>query len=111
MGKKCLTIIGTEGKAKLEKAAIKGVNKTLAEAVNHAKANHPGWESRSGEAEQSIKVLRAAEVGSKNEISGLWGSSGVYYMRFLEHLHGSALRQAGDDVYRRLRRNIKEALK
>ena len=70
-----------------------------------------GWESRSGKAEQSIKVLQAAEVDSKKVVSGLWGSTGIYYMRFLEHEHGSALRTAGDDVYKGLKRNIKEALK
>ena len=98
-------------KKKLEKAAIKGVNRTLKEAVQQAKGNHPGWSNRSGKAEQSIKVLQAAEVDSKNEVSGLWGSTGVFYMRFLEHMRGSALRQAGDDVYKRLGKNIRAELK
>ena len=102
---------GDAHKKRLIKAAKKGIDKTLKEAATHARANHPGWESRSGKAEQSIKVLQAAEVDSKKTVSGLWGSTGVYYMRFLEHEHGSALRTAGDDVYKRLKKNIKEALK
>lgn len=102
---------GDAHKKRLIKAAKKGIDKTLKEAATHARANHPGWESRSGKAEQSIKVLQAAEVDSKKVVSGLWGSTGIYYMRFLEHEHGSALRTAGDDVYKGLKRNIKEALK
>ena len=97
-------------KKKLEKAAVKGVNRTLKEAVQQAKGHHPGWKSQSGDAEKSIKVLKSAEVDG-NEVSGLWGSEGVFYMRFLEHMRGSALRQAGDDVYKRLGKNIREALK
>ena len=76
---------GDAHKKRLIKAAKKGIDKTLKEAATHARANHPGWESRSGKAEQSIKVLQAAEVDSKKVVSGLWGSTGVYYMRFLEH--------------------------
>lgn len=102
---------GEDHKKRLVKAAKKGINRTLKEAATHAKANHPGWSNRSGKAEQSIKVLKSAGVDSKKIVSGLWGSTGVYYMRFLEHEHGSALRTAGDDVYKRLKKNIKEALK
>ena len=102
---------GAEHKKRLIKASIKGVNRTMEQAAKHARANHPGWKSQSGDAEKSIKVVKSAEVDSKNEVSGLWGSTGVFYMRFLEHSKGSALRQAGDDVYKRLGRNIKESLK
>ena len=93
---------GAEHKKRLIKASIKGVNRTMEQAAKHARANHPGWKSQSGDAEKSIKVVKSAEVDSKNEVSGLWGSTGVFYMRFLEHSKGSALRQAGDDVYKRL---------
>ena len=101
---------GAAHKKKLTKAAIKGVNRTLKEAVQQAKENHPGWSNRSGKAEQSIKVVKSAEVDSKNEVSGLWGSTEIFYMRWLEHTKGSALRQAGDDIYKRLGKNIKAHL-
>ena len=102
---------GDAHKKRLINAAKKGINTTMKEAVQQAKGNHPGWKSQSGDAEKSIKVVKSASVDSKNEVSGLWGSTGVFYMRFLEHAKGSALRQAGDDVYKRLTGNIKEALK
>ena len=106
-----LTWNGEAHKKKLMKAARRGIDKTMKEAVASAKGDHPGWESRSGKAEKSIAIVERAKVTGKAEVSGAWGSRGVFYMRFLEHLKGSALRNAGDATYSNLKRHIRDGLK
>ena len=97
-------------KAKYAVAAQIGIDKTMSEAVIHAKQNHPGWKNVTGTAEGSIRIVQfAAPLG--RAIRGLWGSAGVNYMIWLELKHGSALRRAGDGIYPRLLGHIKEALK
>lgn len=64
-------------KSKVKAAAIKGVNATMAQAVNHAKRNH-GWKNRSGILEGGISIETYAEVYAEG-VRGTWGVFDVVY--------------------------------
>lgn len=68
---------GDELSRRIRKAAIFGVNKTMAEAVEHAKRNHE-WQNRTGILEGSIKITEFA-ARSGDETTGEWGSTDVRY--------------------------------
>ena len=68
---------GTQVSAKMVKAQIFGINKTLAEAVEHAKRNHT-WQNRTGTLEGSISIAEFAHRVGQG-IAGLWGSKDVRY--------------------------------
>ncbi len=110
---------GNKVKRKARRAAKDAINETIAEAVRHAKQNHPGWKNRTGTAEGSIRVIEFAHregnrtVGLWGSIGvdyGLWGSIGVDYMIWLELKHGAALRSAGDATYPKLADHIRRAM-
>ncbi len=68
---------GPQVAAKMVKAQIFGVDKTMSEAVIHAKDNHT-WKNRSSDLEGSISIAeKAHRVG--NGIRGLWGSKDIRY--------------------------------
>jgi hypothetical protein len=64
-------------KAKVRAAAVKGVNVTMAQAVNHAKRNHP-WKNRSGILEGGI-VIQNFAAASNDGVAGTWGVFDVKY--------------------------------
>lgn len=101
---------GDDVKRKVERAARIGIDKTMAQAVVHAKRNHPGWKNRTGLAEGSVRIIQQAERRGSGQIVGVWGSTGVNYVIWLELKQGSFLRSAGDAVYPKLKENIKRAL-
>lgn len=73
------------GKAIVAKAAAASalaIDKTMADCVPDAKANHP-WNNVTGTAEGSIRIAQFAAMHGV-QISGLWGSVGVAYFIFLE---------------------------
>lgn len=86
-------------------AAKAGIDQTMAEAVQSAKSNHPGWQNRTGTAEGSIQ-MRPAEV-SGNVVRGTWGSFDVKYFIHLEMID-STLRRAADNAYPKLQQRIRE---
>jgi hypothetical protein len=97
-------------KAKALAAAKHGVNKTMSEAVQQFKRNHPGWRNVTGLAEGSVDVTQFAKRDARG-VMGQWGSRGVAYMLPLEFLRGSALRNAAGATYPRLKDNIQAAFK
>lgn len=128
---------GNALKEKVRKAAIAGVNKTMSQAVNHAKRNHP-WKNRTGILEGGIAIrnFAAPEGGG---VAGSWGVFDVAYalaqelgavirpvkakalaipqpdgtVRFVKQVTLPArpyLRPAADAWYPRLADNIKKAL-
>lgn len=96
--------------AKVKQAAVIGINETLAACVILAKSSHPGWQNRTGTAEGSIRITSMAAFEGAH-IVGRWGSEGVEYMRYLEYLHGAALRSAADVEYRELQERIRRRVK
>lgn len=54
-----------------------GVNETMAQAIDHAKANH-AWRNRSGTLEGSIRIAEFAEPSGAG-FRGTWGSLDVRY--------------------------------
>lgn len=68
---------GPQVTAKMAKAQMFGVNKTMAEAVEHAKRNHT-WQNRTGTLEGSIAISEYAHRAGKG-IAGTWGSRDVRY--------------------------------
>lgn len=99
---------------RVRNAQIVGVNKTMGEAVIHAKQNHP-WQNRTGILEGSINIASFA-AAQQGAVSGQWGSLDVAYAVWLEL--GTAktaafpfLRPAADATYKNLSRHIREAMK
>ncbi len=100
---------GPKVKLSVLQASIKGVNLTMAEAVIQFKNNHPGWINDTSKAEGSVQILEGAKrVGSA--VQGIWGSTGVNYMIWLELNHGGAMRNAATVTYPNLARNIRSFL-
>lgn len=124
-------------KAKVRAAAIAGVNKTMAQAVNHAKRNHP-WKNRTGILEGGIAIRNFAEPRGGG-VAGSWGVFDVAYalaqelgaiirpvkakalaipqgdgsVRFVKQVTLPArpyLRPAADAWYPQLAKNIKAAM-
>ncbi len=91
---------------KMELTATEAIDDVMAKAVTHAKQNHPGWESESGKAEDSIKVLQPATVKG-NKTIGIWGSLGIPYMLYLEFKRGHALTGAADAMYPQLPKTLR----
>lgn len=100
---------GEAVKRQVIEASMRGVNKTMADCVIEAKSNHPGWKNVTGTAEGSIRIQSFAQEAGR-DVFGLWGSINVVYMKYLEWLHGSALRNAADRCYPRLKRYIRESM-
>jgi HK97 gp10 family phage protein len=98
--------------AKAEAAAAVAIDRTMADCVADAKANHP-WENVTGTLEGSIRVVSFAGLHGL-AIVGTWGSADVMYAIFLE-LGTSRmppypfLRPAADRNYPVLRQYLREA--
>lgn len=101
---------GDEVQRKIQRAARDGINAVMARAVIQAKSNHPGWKNRTAVAEGSVRIIRPATADG-DRIAGLWGSAGVVYVKFLEFLHGSFLRNAADATHPTLDDEIRRRLK
>lgn len=100
---------GDEVVRTVEAAAALGIDQTLSACVIDSKQNHTGWTNRTGAAEGSIRIIEQAR-GQGNQIVGKWGSIGIFYMLFLEFIHGSALRRSADRNYPTLKGRIKANL-
>lgn len=99
---------------RVRRAQRRGVDATMADAVIHAKQNHP-WENRTGTAEGSIQIAEPAR-DVPGGVRGVWGSLEVAYFKFLEQ--GTAnmqampsLRPAADATYGKLADRIRRALR
>lgn len=90
---------GDEVKAKLERATIIGINRTMARSVRHAKKHVP---RQTGTLARSIKI-RPAKKG-RNVIRGLWGSFDVLYALYVE-IGLDERRSLGISKARKKRRN------
>lgn len=101
---------GADVKAKVDEASRRGIDDTMAAAVNTGKSNHPGWKNVTGTAEGSIAIQAPAKEG-EGGVVGRWGSQGVRYMLPLEVNRGAALRSAADHNYPSLARRIQGHLK
>lgn len=62
---------------RMRKAQIDGVNATMAQAVQHAKNNHP-WNNQTGVLEGSYKIAEFARPDGSG-VAGTWGSTDVRY--------------------------------
>jgi len=99
---------------KLDQAIIKGGNETLEEAVKSAKANHPGWATKTGAAEKSIQVTSPMHRDG-HKYRGKFGSKGVKYFIWLEigtryHAADHTLRRAADIAFPRVWDKIRSHL-
>ena len=92
---------------RLQEAARKGIDDTMAASVLSAKGNHPGWRNITSTAEGSMSIYEPARTQG-GVTYGIWGSRGVMYMIFLEMKHGSALRNASEKEYPSLRMRIQQ---
>lgn len=98
---------GEKVKQKLTRAAIRGVDVTMAACSIHAKQNHP-WRNRTGILEGSIRPVIAAHVRG-GEVVGVWGSASVLYAIYLEIGNYPFLRPAADVEYPKLTSRIRQA--
>lgn len=99
---------GDSVKRKMQTASMIGINRTMAQATEYSKFNHP-WENDSTTLEKGIRIARAAAIlGSR--ISGLWGVVNVVYGKYLErNPKWRWLAPAARTIYPRLATNIKAA--
>ena len=72
-----LTWTGDAVLAKVQAAAIAGVNKTMGQCVDHAKRNHP-WMNRSGVLEGGVSLVSFA-AKAEGGVQGKWGVLDVKY--------------------------------
>ena len=87
---------GDELLKRIKKAQIFGINKTMSEAVIHAKSNHT-WRNRTGTLEGSINIVtygRETETGAE----GVWGSQDVRYA-LIHELSGVITPKVADKLY------------
>lgn len=68
---------GKAVKARMRKAMVDGVNKTMSDAVEHARRNHE-WNDQTGNLTRSIQVTKFAYSDEKGVV-GQWGSTDVEY--------------------------------
>ena len=84
---------------RFKKATARAALKMMKEAVAFAKANHQGWQNRTGNAERSIRII---EEPTEQDTYGEWGAGGAshnaIYFPFLEYKYRT-LRHARDAVY------------
>lgn len=107
--------VGKAVSNKVELAILKGGGKTLAQAAESARRNHPGWRNQTFKAERSIQVTEPMHKGSNGQFSGNFGSKGVDYFIWLEigtrfHPGDHTLRRAADRTFPKVWDNIKEYL-
>lgn len=88
---------------RVEAAALKGVDETMAACVRHAKSNHP-WRNRTGTLEGSLQMRPAESIAGR--IVGLWGSFDVAYAIYLEMMGYAYLRPAAQAEYPKLSERI-----
>lgn len=75
---------GDKFKKRAARAAMSGINKTMADAVEHAKNNHP-WKYRTGKLEQNTKIIGPAKDVGGGVYAGTWGvTAQAPYGKFLE---------------------------
>lgn len=96
---------GDQVKRKMMRAAVMGVNRTMAEAVVHAKQNHP-WQNRTGTLEGSTQISQYAKQ-ERDAVVGRWGSVDVNYALRLELGGYPYLRPAADETYGKLQDYIR----
>lgn len=92
---------------KLQRAAVKGIDDTMADSTISAKRNHPGWKNISTKAEGSVRLVDPAHADGKGAV-GKWGSKGVDYVIWLELKYGSFLRNAAQEHYPSLASRIRQ---
>ena len=61
---------GREIARRMTRSAVGAVDEVLGDAVAEAKVNHPGWKSKTGKLQGSIRVLQTGQAG------GLQGPDG-----------------------------------
>lgn len=95
---------------RVQTAAIMGVNRTMAQAVGHAKQNHP-WQNQTGTLERGTRIVFPASVDG-DHVSGLWGVANVLYAKYLEASNKwTWLAPAAREIYPKLTANIKAAFR
>lgn len=82
MTKKNLTWNGKAVSERMRRAQVVGVNKTMGEAVVHAKSNH-AWQNQTAALEGGIGIVDyAAPEG--DGVKGVWGVQDIVYARMQE---------------------------
>ena len=91
---------GREIKRAVSRAAVDAVNETMQDCVEEARRNHPGWKSRSGKLEGSIRIVDEAKRESR-KVTGRWGAQWDWNANIVEK-KTSFLDVAADKHYPKL---------
>lgn len=97
--RKSLVWTGDAVTERMRAAQIAGINRVMAQAVNHAKQNH-AWNNRSGILEGGINIVDYA-VETGDGARGVWGVNDVVYARIME-LGGTIVPTKGKALHFRL---------
>lgn len=84
---------------KMREAQVAGVNRVMAQAVNHAKQNHD-WNNRTGVLEGGIAIAHRAAPDPEG-VKGTWGVQDVVYAR-IQELGGTIVPRNGEALHFRL---------
>ena len=100
--------LGDEVQKRVEKAAMRAIDRTTEEAAQYARDNHRGWKSVTGTAEGSIGTNRA-RLQKGRIIGNVTGGAGdAFHLLILEVKNGSALRNAADVVFPQVKPRLAE---
>lgn len=95
-GRSYLEWLGDEIQQRVEGAAMRAIDRTTEATAEHARSNHPGWVSRTGEAEGSIGTNRARKQKRRIRGNVTGGEGDAFHLLILEVKNGAALRTAAD---------------
>ena len=94
-------------------AEVRAVNAALAEGVDRARSNHPGWKTVTGATERAFTTEKARRDGTRTV--GELGNSAPHFI-FLEigargHAGDHTIRRAGDVAGAGLQRRLADELR
>ena len=92
--------LGAKIQERVQKAAMRAVDRTTGAAAEHIRNNHPGWKTQTGTAARSIGT-NPARLQARRIRGNVTGGEGEawYLTSILEVKHGSAIRTGADVVF------------
>ena len=88
--------LGDRIQKRVERAALRAVDRITEQTVEYAKTHHPGWRSVTGTAEGSINAAPARVLTKRVRGAIRAGGGDAFYLLILEVKKGAALRTAAD---------------
>lgn len=98
--------LGDDIQKRVERAALRAIDRTTEAAAEYAREHHPGWRNITGTAEASIGTTKARKLRRALRGGVTGGAGDAFYLLILEVKKGAALRTAGDVVFPQVADNL-----